>query len=589
MTNLWVETCQLTSHKTRQRTAGESVAAAFIRAAVLPLYRRKLKRFEAMTHRARDVQREALMRKIKYCADSRFGRQHSFSAIGSIKDFRRNVPISHYEDLASYITAAAAGRPDALFPPGEKIVAFASTTGTTGTPKLNPVTRTWLNEYRRGWEIWGIKALIDHPATHGLKTLSLGGASELGATPGGLPIHMASAITAKYQNPIMRSFYATPGNVADIKDPDDRYYTILRLALPQSVGMIVSVTAGNLLRLAETGRDQAQDLIRDLYDGSLRRGIDLPPAIGKSLQRALKMRHRTRAKQLEQLIERRGALVPRDYWPIGLIACWLGGTVGYRSGDLGKFYGDTPQRDLGLVSTEGRHSIPFDDSSPDGVLAVDGSFYEFIPVDDVASSQPTVLEGWELRPGADYYVLVTTSSGLYRYNLDDIIRCKGFKGEAPVMEFLNKASCYSDMEGEKLSGYQVAQTVQQLSRDLGISLGNITAVPIRPLSDEPPYYAMAIEADRLVDDALARVVLQSIDSALIRQNVMYASKRNDRYIGPPRLLRLAPGSWAEFVATEAARRGTGEVQFKHPSLVSDSSWLDRFDIVDAVSGGGTAR
>jgi hypothetical protein len=64
-----------------------------------------------------------------------------------------------------------------------------------------------------------------------------------------------------------------------------------------------------------------------------------------------------------------------------------------------------------------------------------------------------------------------------------------------------------------------------------------------------------------------------VDQDLIRQNCMYAGKRNDSYVGPPQLVRLAPGAWSAMVAAQAARTGTGESQYKHPALVTDSSWM----------------
>ena len=68
----------------------------FARAAAIPFYRRKLRRFEALLERAHSVQRALLFEKLKRCAETRFGRDHGFSAIKTLEDFRRQVPISTY-------------------------------------------------------------------------------------------------------------------------------------------------------------------------------------------------------------------------------------------------------------------------------------------------------------------------------------------------------------------------------------------------------------------------------------------------------------------------------------------------------------
>ncbi len=84
-----------------------SALTVLARAAVIPFYRRKLQRFEALLPRAHEVQRATLFAKIRRCADSRFGRDHGFSQIQTVADYRRQMPISRYEHFAPYIQAVS--------------------------------------------------------------------------------------------------------------------------------------------------------------------------------------------------------------------------------------------------------------------------------------------------------------------------------------------------------------------------------------------------------------------------------------------------------------------------------------------------
>jgi hypothetical protein len=392
---------------------------------------------------------------------------------------------------------------------------------------------------------------------------------------------MVSALSFRYQNRVFRSFYALPGDICDISDPDAKYYTILRLAIAMPCGFLCTVTPANLLRLARTGDHERERLIRDLFDGTLRSDIAVPAALRNRLMPFISRRRPARARELEQIVERTGMLYPKDYWPLGLISCWLGGTVGFQSRDLPTFYGDVCQRDIGLVSTEGHHTIPFHDGRPEGVLSIRGNYYEFVPAEEMTSASPTVLECHELEPGRDYYLVLTTSSGLYRYDLGDVVRCQGYVGQAPVLEFLNKGKSCSDMEGEKISEHQVVHAVTTASQELGLRLDYFTAVPVRPdntsvsSSHDAPYYALLVEQSAIADSA-AGPFLEIVDRELVRQNVMYAGKRLDRYIGAPRLVQLPPGTWTEYARRQADSRGTGDSQYKHPALISDPHFLDQF-------------
>jgi len=569
-------------HSSVWETSFQSAMTGVAKLLAIPYYRRRLRRFQRQLDSASTIQRAGLLKRIRRCADSRFGRDHGFSHIATVDQFRARVPIVTYEYLAPYIDEVAHGRIEALFPRNERVLAFACTTGTTGQPKLNPVTRTWLREYLRSWEVWGVKAIAEHPKMIGRKLLQLTGPGNLGRSPSGLSVGMVSSVAAKHQNRVLRAFYAVPESVADISDPVAKYYTTLRLSIVSPVGFLVAITPANLIRLAETGDEFREQLIRDVHDGTLWDRLDLPDKLRQRFAWSVRVPRPDRARALEEIVERTGTLYPKDYWPLSLISCWLGGTIGYQSRDLPRFFGATPARDLGLVSTEGRHTIPLHDDRPEGVLSVDGAYYEFIPVEARGSSNPTVLEGHELRPGGEYDILMTTSSGLYRYDIGDVVRCQGFVGEAPVLSFLHKVGQCADMEGEKVSGHQVAQAVEVAARELGLSVDCFCAVPVRR-NGQRPHYALLVEMSAIQDSAIARQFLKIVDRSLVQQNVMYAGKRNDRYIGSPQLVRLPPGTWSRFVARETQQRGTGDSQYKHPALVPDTQWLDRFQPLDTIT------
>jgi hypothetical protein len=548
--------------------------------AVIPYYHQKLARFEAMLDRAAAVQQAVLFNKLRRCALTDFGREHGFSQIRTVAEFRRQVPISTYDDLAPYVDAVSHGKTTALLPAGDPPLAFACTTGTTGSPKLNPVTRSWLREYLRAWEIWGIKAIIDHPQMIGTKVLQLTGPGNLGRTPSGLNIGMVSSLSSAFQNRFYRAFYAIPPDIADIKDPVARYYLALRLSLPAEVGFVISITPSNLLRLAEVGQQYHESLIRDLRQGTLSAEFDIPDRFRRRLAGRLRIPYPERARALERIVSETGTFFPKDYWPLSLIACWLGGTVGYQSRNLSYYYGSTPARDLGLVSTEGRHTIPFHDNDPQGVLAIDGSFYEFVPSEQRNPTNADVLEAHELSPDREYRLIMTTSSGLYRYDIGDVVRCRGFVGQAPVLEFLHKAGECADLEGEKITGHQLSRAVDLAAREIGLEMDWFLGVAVRRPGDHP-HYAIVVEADPLRTPSQSRRFLQLVDRELIRQNVMYAGKRNDRYVDDPRLMVLSPGTWARYIAEEGCRRGTGDCQYKPPTLVTNTDVLARLLAISA--------
>ncbi len=77
----------------------------------------------------------------------------------------------------------------------------------------------------------------------------------------------------------------------------------------------------------------------------------------------------------------------------------------------------TPVRDVGLIASEGRMTIPIDDGTPAGLLDIRHHYFEFIPEEQADLEQPETLEATELFEGRNYFIVLTTAGGLYRYNI----------------------------------------------------------------------------------------------------------------------------------------------------------------------------
>lgn len=535
------------------------------------------KPFEKRLATAKSVQRDWLLNRIRLGEQTDFGKDHGFNEIRSIKDFQKRIPISEYERFEPYIQSVAKGKTEALIPQSEKLLQFTITTGSTGVPKLNPVTNQWLAEYRAGWSAWGLKLFMDHPDKIGSRMIQMAGTWDMGKTEGGYQISMVSALLARIQNPFLKPYYLIPEIVNSIADPVARHYVALRLSILEDVGWILLMNPGTMIRLAELGDTHSGTLIKDIFDGTLTEEFEIPDLVRKQLQSYLKA-NRHGALKLEGIRKDNGQLLPKDYWKSPVIGCWTSGTAGFQSRYLSEYMGDSPVRDMGLVTSEGRHTIPITDGTPSGVPAIQAGFYEYVPVDGDNSN---ALEGHELVEGERYRLIMTTSAGYYRFDIGDIVQCNGFVGEAPLIEFIQKSSRVGDLEGEKVTEHQVVEAAHIAAKSVGFNLGLVTAVP-RRLQNQQPRYDFLVEKNELKGADQSKEFLLALDSELAKINFLWRARRNEGVLQSPHLKQLANDEWDRCISKEVSKRGTGDYQYKHPGLVQDEAWLDQFKIEETI-------
>jgi hypothetical protein len=470
----------------------------------------------------------------------------------------------------------------------KKIHMFALTSGTTATRKFIPVTDQYLADYRRGWNIWGLKVFRDHPEVRMRPIVQMSGDWQEFFTETGIPCGAVTGLTAQMQLRIVRWLYCVPAVVGKVKDPAAKYYLALRLSVPRKVGMIIAANPSTLVSLARAGDLEKETLIRDLFDGTLSTRFDIPPDVRAAVAGKIGKRHPDRARELEAIVRREGTLYPKDYWPSEcIIGNWTGGSVGAYLRHFPKYFGSTPVRDVGLIASEGRMTIPMSDASPSGVLDITSQVFEFIPEEEGDSPNPTVLAAHELQEGRTYYILLTTAYGLYRYNIFDVVRCTGFFNNTPLVEFLSKGAHFANITGEKLSEHQVTQAMSGALRDLNL---NLTAYSVAPCwDDDTPYYGLFIERSDLADREQGVRLTQLLEDRLCDINIEYAAKRESRRLGPMRLSLLAPHAWVEWDRKRLALTGGNLEQYKHPCLIADPKFREGIAIEEEVFPIGPVR
>ncbi len=547
-----------------------------VRYAYIAALRMRLKRFRFDARRAKEVQQRTLLAKIRRHANSDFGRDHAFSQINSVADFRRHLHVATYDDHHPYIERVLHGDVTAMFAPGSQILMFAMTSGTTGQPKRLPITAELFREYSAGWRMWAAGVYGDHFDLLLKQTLQLTSDWQQYRAPSGVPCGQISGLAAMTRPWFAQYIFTLPPILSRIHDPAARHYTSLRFALSSSrVGMIITANPSTLIEFAHRANREKEALIRDIHDGTL--SCDLPHELRSMLARRILRRNPERARELARFAEEHGSLLPKHAWPkLSMLAVWTGGSVNVYLSQLPALYGDTAIRDHGLSASEGRMTIPLSDGSPAGLLDFYHHYFEFIPVEEHDQARPNVLEGHELEVGKDYYILLTTSGGLYRYDIHDVVRCVGFEGQAPLVEFLNKGKHFCSLTGEKLSEYQAVQAVKTSFAELQLPLETFTLAPI---IGTQPRYVLLVEpsAHRGRAAELAHRVQVNLESL----NEEYGSKCGSGRLLPVQVQEVAPGTWNTLRKERIGERGNFE-EYKHPCLVGDLEFIDRLRLLPTM-------
>jgi hypothetical protein len=472
-------------------------------------------------------QERLLLGLLRRAARTRFGRDHGFDAIRSVAAFQRAVPLRRYEALHdAYLAAELPVLEDVLWPGRTPYLALSSGT-TAGRTKRIPVTLEMLRANRDATLDLMAWHLAANPGARPLAGMSfmLGGSTTLETVAPGVREGDLSGIAAHEVPALLRPWTWPPEDLALMPDWDAKLDALARQT-PVDQIRVLSGTPSWLLVLFERLAARA----------------GMPPL-----------------PVLELLIHGGVAWAPyRDR-----IAPYLPPGCSTREA---------------YAASEGFIAVA-DRGDGEGMrLSLDhGCFFEFVPVEELESDNPTRHWAATLETGIDYAVVVSSCAGLFGYLIGDTVRF--IDRSPPRLLVTGRTSWTLSAFGEHLSGEEIETGLRDAAASAGIAVAEYAVGPefigsagrhrwfIEPVGDAP-------------DGTEARLAA-ALDAALRAANDDYAAHRDGTQLASPAVVVVAEGAFAAWMRAEGKIGG----QHKVPRVIADPR---RFAAMAASLGGDGA-
>jgi hypothetical protein len=294
-----------------------------------------------------------------------------------------------------------------------------------------------------------------------------------------------------------------------------------------------------------------------------------------------------RAAELRRLKGRHRTLLPKHYWPnLQIVTCWFcGNTKIYYDKVRDTFPSECMFHELGYISTECKAGVVLKSNSRDTVIFGHKVYLEFIHESELGYPNPRIFQAYEVVEGERYCMLVTTCSGLYRYNTDDLVEVTGFYNDFPTIEFIQKVNGITSLTGEKLHESQFIEAVRAVEKKHGKKVSFFVGFADPQKSNYTFYYEFENQHTSITE---ARSFTAQLDVFLQEYNTEYREKRSSNRIKDPETFLLGPESFERF-KKNCIERGYRDGQFKVNLLMQDEKRHAMFkELASSVETADTA-
>ena len=463
-----------------------------------------------------ESQEKTFQKLIATARETTFGRDHNFRSIKTPADFFQFVPIRDYEELSPYIDRMVAGEENILWP--GKPIYFSKTSGTTSGAKYIPITKESMPTHITAAR----DALLNYIYRTGKtgflkgKQIFIQGSPKL-EDKNGVALGRLSGIVAHYVPRYLQKSRMPSWETNCIEDWEHKVDTIVEETLTKNMTLIGGIPSWVQMyfeKLKKKTNKNVGDIFKD-FSLLVYGGVNFEPY--KSV--------------FNNLIGRKVDTIELFPASEGFFA-----------------YQDLTEQD-GLL-----------------LLLNNDIFYEFIRVDQIQQENPKRYLLHEIELGVNYALIISTSAGLWAYNIGDTVL---FVSKTPFrLVVTGRIKHFISAFGEHVIGKEVETALKKATEGTDIRVREFTVAPQVKPEKGLPYHEWCIEFDLPPNDIEA--FEKVLDQEMEKQNVYYQDLIQGKVL---RKLVIKPVAKQGF---EAYMKSIGKLggQNKVPRLSNDRKIAD---------------
>ena len=434
------------------------------------------KAVEHYNNQAEQLQMNVMRRLVQKASQTEWGSTHHFGQIKSYEDFAKSMSVNSYEELKGYIDRMRHGEKDILWP--GQVIWYAKSSGTTNDKsKFIPVSKDCLQDthYMGGTDSVALY-LKQNPKSRLFngRALILGGSHAPNYNVSKSLVGDLSAILIENINPLVNLIRVPKKETALLSDFEIKRDRIARETMDKNVTNISGVPSWMLSvlnRVMElTGKQHLNEVWPNL-EVFFHGGVAFTPY----------------REQYRQLIQNPDMHYMETY-----------------------------------NASEGFFGIQSDFSDPALELMIDyGVFYEFIAMDELEKENPTVVPLTGVEIGKNYAMVISTSSGLWRYLIGDTVK---FTQKNPYKFIITgRTKSFINAFGEELIVDNAEKGLAKACAETGAQVQEYTAAPIFMDTHAKCRHQWLIEFSTMPDSI--EKFAEILDKTLQELNSDYEAKR----------------------------------------------------------------
>ena len=471
---------------------------------------------------AEAMQAEVLDYLVARGKNTEYGRNHLFGTIKGYEDFAQNIPVNTYEELKEDIDRMRHGESNVLWP--GQVKWYAKSSGTTNDKsKFIPVSADGLKQshYQGGKDVVAFY-LENNPASRVLdgKALILGGSHSPNYNLTDSLVGDLSAILIENINPLANLIRVPKKQTALLSDFEVKRDRIAHETLRSNVTNLSGVPSwmlSVLVRVMELSGKQHLEEVWPNIEVFFHGGIAFTPY----------------REQYKKLITKSSMHYMETY-----------------------------------NASEGFFGIQNDLSDPAMLLMLDyGVFYEFIPMDEYGSDNPTVVPLAGVEVGKNYAMVISTSCGLWRYVIGDTV---SFTSKNPYKFVITgRTKYFINAFGEEVIMDNAEKSLDAACKQTGAEVLEYTAAPVFMDDKARCRHQWLIEFSKEPADMNEFAYL--LDAKLQSINSDYEAKRfHDITLQQLEVVKAKPGLFSEWLKKKGKLGG----QHKIPRLSNSRKNID---------------